>query len=114
MTVATRTPPDAVKPLDLMDHLITLVCPPGGTVLDPFAGSGSTGCSAVRLGFNFIGIEAEAEYVSIARDRIAFWSDPVKVARYEREQAAERARAMAEAAVAEQGYVMASLFGDEE
>lgn len=103
-----------VKPLDLCDHLIKLVTPPGGTVLDMFCGSGSTGCSAARLGFNFIGIEQDAEYCDIARSRIAFWSDPIKVARYEQEQAAERARAMAESALEEQGYVMASLFGDDD
>ena len=59
-----------VKPTDLMAYLCRLVTPPGGTVLDPFMGSGSTGKAAVREGFNFIGIEREAEYVAIAEARI--------------------------------------------
>jgi site-specific DNA-methyltransferase (adenine-specific) len=60
-----------VKPTDLMRYLCRLVTPPGGAVLDPFMGSGSTGKAAVLEGFNFIGIEREAEYVEIARARIA-------------------------------------------
>lgn len=59
-----------VKPTDLMRYLCRLVTPPGGTVLDPFMGSGSTGKAAVLEGFKFIGIEREAEYVEIARKRI--------------------------------------------
>jgi hypothetical protein len=59
-----------VKPTDLMAYLCRLVTPPGGTVLDPFCGSGSTGKAAVREGFGFIGIEREAEYAEIARCRI--------------------------------------------
>jgi site-specific DNA-methyltransferase (adenine-specific) len=47
-----------------------LITPPGGTVLDPFAGSGSTGVAAKRLGFKFIGIEMNDEYVEIARRRL--------------------------------------------
>ncbi len=62
------------KSLALMDYLVRLITPPGGTVLDPFAGSGSTGCSAVRLGFDFVGIEREAEYAEIACKRIAHWA----------------------------------------
>ena len=60
-----------VKPTDLMRYLCRLVTPPGGVVLDPFTGSGSTGKAAVLEGFRFIGIEREAEYVEIARARIA-------------------------------------------
>ena len=60
-----------VKPTDLMRYLCRLVTPPNGTVLDPFAGSGSTGKAAVLEGFGFIGIEREAEYVAIAEARIA-------------------------------------------
>jgi site-specific DNA-methyltransferase (adenine-specific) len=59
-----------VKPTDLMRYLCRLVTPPGGLVLDPFVGSGSTGRGAVLEGFDFIGIEREAEYVEIARARI--------------------------------------------
>jgi len=60
-----------VKPTDLMRYLCRLVTPPGGIVLDPFTGSGSTGKAAVLEGFEFIGIEREAEYVALARARIA-------------------------------------------
>jgi site-specific DNA-methyltransferase (adenine-specific) len=60
-----------VKPTDLMRYLCRLVTPPGGLVLDPFTGSGSTGKAAILEGFRFLGIEREAEYVEIARARIA-------------------------------------------
>ena len=60
-----------VKPTDLMRYLCRLVTPPGGIVLDPFAGSGSTGKACAVEGFRFIGIEREAEYCEIARARIA-------------------------------------------
>ncbi len=59
-----------VKPTDLMRYLCRLVTPPGGVVLDPFMGSGSTGKAAALEGFEFIGIEREADYVAIARRRI--------------------------------------------
>ena len=59
-----------VKPTDLMRYLCRLVTPPGGVILDPFMGSGSTGKAAILEGFNFIGIEREAEYIGIARARI--------------------------------------------
>ena len=73
----TLTPPEAVKPLALMRYLCRLVTPPGGLVLDPFAGSGSTGVAAVQEGFRFLGIEKEPEYVEIARARIAANKEPV-------------------------------------
>jgi hypothetical protein len=60
-----------VKPTDLMRYLCRLITPPGGIVLDPFMGSGSTGKGAVLEGFQFIGIEQDAEYLEIARARIA-------------------------------------------
>jgi site-specific DNA-methyltransferase (adenine-specific) len=60
-----------VKPTSLMRYLCRLVTPPGGTVLDCFAGSGSTGRGAVLEGFDFIGIEQSAEFAAIARKRIA-------------------------------------------
>lgn len=59
-----------VKPLTLMRHLCRLITPPGGIVLDPFMGSGSTGVAALAEGFEFIGIEREAEYLAIAKKRI--------------------------------------------
>lgn len=60
-----------VKPIALMRWLCRLVTPPGGLVLDPFTGSGTTGCAAVAEGFRFVGCEKEAEYVAIAEKRIA-------------------------------------------
>jgi hypothetical protein len=59
-----------VKPTALMRYLCRLVTPPNGAILDPFMGSGSTGKAATLEGFNFIGIEKEAEYVEIAMARI--------------------------------------------
>ena len=63
-----------VKPIELMKYLIKLVTPPGGTVLDPFNGSGSTGCAAVELGHQYIGCELDPAYVEIATKRIAAWN----------------------------------------
>lgn len=60
-----------VKPIKLMEYLCKLITPPGGVILDPFCGSGSTGVAAKNLGFEFIGIEREAEYVAIAEKRMA-------------------------------------------
>jgi site-specific DNA-methyltransferase (adenine-specific) len=59
-----------VKPTELMLYLIKLVTPKGGTVLEPFMGSGSTGKACVRGGFDFIGIEKEEEYYNISQARI--------------------------------------------
>jgi len=59
-----------VKPTELMLYLIKLVTPKGGTVLEPFMGSGSTGKAAVRGGYDFIGIEKEEEYYNISKQRI--------------------------------------------
>jgi len=66
-----------VKPTALMRYLCRLVTPPGGVVLDPFTGSGSTGKGAILEGFRFIGIEREAEYVEIAKARIAAAAESV-------------------------------------
>lgn len=60
-----------VKPLSLMRHLVRLVTPPGGVVLDPFAGSGTTIEAAILEGFDYIGIEREAEYLPLIEQRIA-------------------------------------------
>lgn len=65
----------SVKPTDLMRYLCKLVTPPGGTVLDPFMGSGSTGKGAVMEGFRFIGVEVDECYYDIARRRIDFVED---------------------------------------
>lgn len=61
-----------VKPTSLMQYLVRLITPQGGVVLDPFMGSGSTGKACAYEGFDFIGIEQSAEYVEIARARIAY------------------------------------------
>lgn len=58
-----------------MRWLCRLVCPPDGLILDPFTGSGSTGCAAVLEGFAFTGIEREAEYAEIAEARIKWWAE---------------------------------------
>ena len=60
-----------VKNTDLMRYLCRLITPPGGVVLDPFCGSGSTGKGAILEDFRFIGIEREADYVSLAEARIS-------------------------------------------
>jgi len=62
-----------VKPIAVMRWLCKLITPPGGVILDPFCGSGTTGCAATQLGFEFVGIEREPEYAEIARARIAHW-----------------------------------------
>jgi site-specific DNA-methyltransferase (adenine-specific) len=59
-----------VKPVDLMRHLVRLVTPTGGRVLDPFLGSGTTAIAAEMEGFAWTGIEREAEYVAIAEARL--------------------------------------------
>ena len=59
-----------VKPTDLMRYLCRLITPPGGIVMDPFAGSGSTGKAAIREGFVFIGIERDMESANVAKKRI--------------------------------------------
>ena len=59
-----------VKPVKLMEYLITLITPPNGIVLDPFFGSGTTGVAAVKLGFNYIGFELDKTYYNIAINRI--------------------------------------------
>ena len=64
-----------VKPVDLMRYLCRLVTQPGGIVLDPFMGSGTTGIAANLEGFNFIGIEMDEEYIEIARARITHSGD---------------------------------------
>jgi DNA modification methylase len=68
---ATGNHHPTVKPVDLLRYLCRLITPPGGIVLDPFMGSGSTGKAAMLEGFRFVGIELEAPYLEIARARIA-------------------------------------------
>ena len=74
-----------VKPVDLMEYLIRLVTPNGGTVLDPFNGSGSTGKAVMwenreRLkNYKYVGIELTPEYLPISRARIEYAADPNNV-----------------------------------
>lgn len=63
-----------VKPLSLMEWCVRLITPPGGLVLDMFAGSGSTPAACAKLGVSCIGIELDPEYVAIGNARIAHWS----------------------------------------
>jgi len=64
----------AVKPIALMRYLVRMVTPKGGIVLDPFTGSGSTGCAAVLEGCDFVGMDITPEYVAIAQKRIAYYA----------------------------------------
>jgi DNA modification methylase len=63
-----------VKPVELMRWLVKLVTPPGGTVLDPFTGSGTTGIAAILEDRSFLGIEREGEYIDIACARLTHWA----------------------------------------
>jgi site-specific DNA-methyltransferase (adenine-specific) len=58
------------KPTSLMREVVR-ICPPGGTILDPFTGSGTTGVAAILGGYGFIGIEREPVYLDVARTRLA-------------------------------------------
>ena len=88
---ASYKPPPAanthptVKPLRLMRWLVRLACPEGGLVVDPFCGSGSTGCAAVLEGRRFIGVELGPGYAAIARARIAHWAASATSAQEEEE-----------------------------
>jgi site-specific DNA-methyltransferase (adenine-specific) len=62
-----------VKPVRLMRHLVRLVTPPGGLVLDPFLGSGTTALAAEAEGFRWVGIELDPESVAIAEARLDGW-----------------------------------------
>ena len=62
-----------VKPLAVMRYLVALTCPEGGVVLDPFAGSGTTGAAALLEGRRFVGIEQDDRYVDIACARLVHW-----------------------------------------
>ena len=68
---ANRHP--TIKPIALMRYLVRMVTPPRGVVLDPFMGSGTTGCAAMMEAVRFIGIELNEEYSGIAERRIRYW-----------------------------------------
>jgi DNA modification methylase len=71
---AVRNIHPTVKPIDLMRWLVRLVTPPGGVVLDPFCGSGSTGAAAMLEGRQFLGIERDERYIDIACARLTHWA----------------------------------------
>jgi hypothetical protein len=98
-----------VKPLALMRWLCRLVTPPGGLILDPFAGSGTTGCAAVLDGFGFLGIEREADYCAIAERRLAYWSRVAR--RYHRLLAHRAVHPIARTSARPADPAQADLFG---
>ena len=63
-----------VKPVDLMRYLVRLVTPPGGTVLDPFAGSGTTAEACMLEGFDALLIEQDAQHIADIEHRVRRWS----------------------------------------
>lgn len=71
-TSGARNHHPTAKSIGLMRRLVRLVTPPGGVVLDPFSGSGTTGIAALQEGFDFIGIEQSLEYLAIANARITY------------------------------------------
>jgi DNA modification methylase len=71
---STRNPHPTLKPIELMRWLVRLATPPGGLVLDPFCGSGSTGAAAALEARRFLGIELSEEYAKIAVARIEHWA----------------------------------------
>jgi len=101
-----RNPHPTVKPIQLMRWLVRLVTPPGGIVLDPFAGSGTTGCAAMLEGVRFVGLEREPEYAAIARARIAWWAEHPDGMQLVERLEAERERK----AIADSGQL--GLFGE--
>jgi DNA modification methylase len=70
LAATAKNPHPTVKPTELMRYLCRLVTPPGGLVVDPFAGSGSTGKAAILEGFQFIGFELDPQYTAIANARL--------------------------------------------
>ena len=70
MNADAKNPHPTVKPTELMRYLCRLVTPPGGLIVDPFAGSGSTGKAAILEGFQFVGFELDPQYAAIANARL--------------------------------------------
>ena len=71
-----------VKPVQLMQYLVKMVTPPGGLVLDPFCGSGTTGIACKLEGFEFVGLEQDETYSRIAATRIEKWQPEMKDRRF--------------------------------
>ena len=70
-----------VKPIELTRWLVRLVMPPGGRVLDPFAGSGTTAIACLYEGADFVGVERESDYVRIHKARVKYWACPWRIAK---------------------------------
>ena len=85
--VITKNFHPTVKPTDLMRYLIKLVTPPGGVVLDPFTGSGSTGKAAILEGFRFIGCELTEDYIPIIKGRLDHAEEQVRLAEEKKDEA---------------------------
>jgi len=62
-----------VKPLNLMRYLVRLVCPTGGVILDPFMGSGTTGCASIQEGMHFVGFELIESFFDLSKERINYY-----------------------------------------
>ena len=78
--IKARNNHPTVKPIALFEWLIKLVTRQGQIILDPFLGSGTTMIAAHKAGRKCIGIEKEAEYIEIAKRRIAYWqAQPVQL-----------------------------------
>lgn len=74
---AKGNPIKTLKPINLMRYLVRLITPPGGTVLDPFGGSGTTAIACIIEGFNYILIEKRKPFAKIIiPKRLEYWSDP--------------------------------------
>ena len=76
-SLGLETPNDhpTLKPIELMRYLVRMVTPKGGVVLDPFCGSGSTGCACAVEGAQFIGIELDEKFVEVSKKRIAYFHE---------------------------------------
>lgn len=68
-----------IKPVALMRYLVRMITPPNGIVLDPFNGSGTTGVACKVEGFNYVGIELDAEYCKISEARIQGWEEEIEM-----------------------------------
>jgi site-specific DNA-methyltransferase (adenine-specific) len=75
-----------IKPIKLMQYLVRLITPPNGIVLDPFCGSGTTGIACKLEGFDFVGMEQDAEYCKIAQTRIDNYTEDIKQTKADKKQ----------------------------
>jgi len=69
-----RNPHPTVKPIELMRYLVRMITPPGGLVIDPFTGTGTTLIAAVLEGVNYIGLEKYIKYLEVAKHRVNYWT----------------------------------------